>query len=69
MSQRPVLLVTNDLGPRAGGIESFILGLLGELDGSQIAIFTSSQDGDRAFDQELNEKYGVIVHRDRAKVL
>jgi len=69
VSQRPVLLVTNDLGPRAGGIESFILGLLGELDGSQIAIFTSSQDGDRAFDQELNEKYGVIVHRDRAKVL
>ena len=69
MSQRPVLLVTNDLGPRAGGIESFILGLLGELDGSQIAIFTSSQDGDLTFDQELNEKYGVIVHRARAKVL
>jgi phosphatidyl-myo-inositol dimannoside synthase len=69
VSQRPVLLVTNDLGPRAGGIESFILGLLGELDGSQIAIFTSSQDGDLTFDQELNEKYGVIVHRDRAKVL
>jgi phosphatidylinositol alpha-1,6-mannosyltransferase len=66
---RRVLLVTNDLGPRAGGIESFILGLLGELDGSQIAIFTSSQDGDRAFDEELRQKYGVVVYRDRAKVL
>lgn len=69
MSQRPVLLVTNDLGPRAGGIESFILGLLGELDGSKIAIFTSSQNGDTAFDQELHNRLGVIVHRDRARVL
>jgi phosphatidylinositol alpha-1,6-mannosyltransferase len=61
--------VTNDLGPRAGGIESFILGLLGELDGSQISIFTSSQHGDRAFDEDLQRRFGVIVHRDRAKVL
>ena len=69
MNSRPVLLVTNDLGPRAGGIESFILGLLGELDGSQIVIFTSSQEGDTEFDQNLNQKYGVIVHRDKSKIL
>jgi phosphatidylinositol alpha-1,6-mannosyltransferase len=69
VNSRPVLLVTNDLGPRAGGIESFILGLLGELDGNQIVIFTSSQTGSVAFDQELARKYGVVVHRDKSKVL
>jgi phosphatidylinositol alpha-1,6-mannosyltransferase len=62
-------LVTNDLGPRAGGIESFILGLLGELDGNQIVIFTSSQEGDLSFDEELSKRYGVVVHRDKSKVL
>jgi len=69
VNSRPVLLVTNDLGPRAGGIESFILGLLGELDGKKIVIFTSSQAGSVAFDQELAQKYGVVVHRDKSKVL
>lgn len=69
MNSRSVLLVTNDLGPRAGGIESFILGLLGELDGSQIVIYTSSQAGDTEFDQHLHEKYGVIVYRDKSKIL
>lgn len=69
VNRRQVLLVTNDLGPRAGGIESFILGLLGELDGSNVVIFTSSQDGDTEFDRELAEDYGVIVHRDKARIL
>ncbi|MEN9325124.1 MAG: hypothetical protein RL414_878 [Actinomycetota bacterium] len=66
---RKILLVTNDLGPHAGGIESFILGLLGELDGSQIVIYTSSQDGDSEFDRSLSDAHGVVVIRDRAKVL
>jgi phosphatidyl-myo-inositol dimannoside synthase len=66
---RKILLVTNDLGPRAGGIETFILGLLEKLDGSQIAIFTSSQEGDQAFDQKMEGKFGVKIYRDRAKVL
>ena len=69
MSARPILLITNDLGPRAGGIETFILGLLSQLDGSSIVIYTSSQAGDLAFDQSLSDKYGVVVIRDRAKVL
>lgn len=66
---RKILLVTNDLGPHAGGIESFILGLIGELDGSEIVIYTSSQNGDKAFDLKLKKQYGVEVIRDRAKVL
>lgn len=66
---RKILLVTNDLGPRSGGIETFIHGLLEKLDGSQIVILASSQEGDSVFDKELNRKYGVIVYRDRAKIL
>ena len=66
---RKILLVTNDLGPRSGGIETFIHGLLEKLDGSQIVILTSSQVGDVDFDKELTRKLGVIVYRDRAKVL
>ena len=69
MGQRKILLVTNDLGPQAGGIESFILGLLGELDGSDIVIYTSSEPGDQTFDKKLRQKYGVEVIRDRAKIL
>jgi phosphatidylinositol alpha-1,6-mannosyltransferase len=67
--ERKILLVTNDLGPHAGGIESFILGLLGEMNGHDIVIYTSSEDGAREFDKQLEEKYGVRVIRDRAKTL
>ena len=66
---RPYLLITNDLGPRAGGIETFILGLISQLDGKKIVIYTSSQPGDHEFDQELAREFGVVVIRDRAKVL
>jgi len=69
VSARSILLITNDLGPRAGGIETFILGLLSQLDGKQIVIYTSSQEGDLAFDQSLASQYGVVVVRDKAKVL
>lgn len=68
-SSRPVLLVTNDLGPRAGGIETFILGLLEQLNGREIVIYTSSQLGSHKFDQELNERLGVVVIRDKSRVL
>jgi len=68
-SKRRVLLVTNDLGPRAGGIETFILGLIDHLDGSQLLIYTSAQDGSRAFDQELSARTGALVIRDKSKVL
>ena len=67
--QRKILLVTNDLGPRSGGIETFILGLLAKLDGSEIVIYTSAQDGSADFDAELVKKYGVAICRDRTKIL
>jgi len=64
-----ILLVTNDLGPRPGGIETFILGLLSQLDRSSVVIYTSSQAGSAEFDQKLFEEFGALVIRDRSKVL
>ncbi len=69
MSARKILLVTNDLGPRAGGIETFILGLLDQLPGSQIVIYTAAQEGSELFDQKLIEKTGVAIIRDRSSIL
>ena len=66
---RRIILVTNDLGPRAGGIETFILGLLDYLDCSELLIFTSSQAGSEEFDRLLSERTGALIVRDRAKVL
>jgi phosphatidylinositol alpha-1,6-mannosyltransferase len=68
-NKRQVLLVTNDLGPRAGGIETFILGLIDQLDGAQLLIYTSSQEGSKEFDQELSARTGALVIRDKSKVL
>ena len=68
-SEKKVLLVTNDLGPRAGGIETFILGLIEGLPKNSLVIYTSSQNGQAPFDAQLLEKFGAIVIRDRAKIL
>lgn len=63
------LLVTNDLGPRAGGIETFILGLIEGLPKNSLVIYTSRQKGDKEFDAQLLEKFGAVVIRDRARIL
>ncbi|MGI9194902.1 MAG: glycosyltransferase family 4 protein [Candidatus Nanopelagicus sp.] len=68
-SDKKVLLITNDLGPRAGGIETFVLGLIEGLPKNSLTIYTSSQKGDKAFDAQLLEKFGAVVIRDRAKIL
>lgn len=68
-SDKKVLLITNDLGPRAGGIETFVLGLIEGLPKDSLIIYTSSQKGDKAFDVQLLEKFGAVVFRDRAKML
>ena len=69
MSPRKILLVTNDLGPRAGGIETFILGLLDQLDGSQIVIYTASQKDSEVFDEQLSMRTGVEIIRDKNSIL
>ena len=68
-NKRKILLVTNDLGPRSGGIETFILGLLAKLDGSEVVIYTSAQDGSAEFDADLVKRFGVAICRDRTKIL
>jgi len=69
VSARKILLVTNDLGPRAGGIETFILGLLDQLDGNQIVIYTAKQNGSAEFDKALTAKTGVTIIRDKSSIL
>jgi phosphatidyl-myo-inositol dimannoside synthase len=69
VSARKILLVTNDLGPRAGGIETFILGLLDQLDGNQIVIYTAKQEGSADFDRALAAKTGVSIVRDKSSIL
>jgi phosphatidylinositol alpha-1,6-mannosyltransferase len=64
-----ILLIINDLGPRAGGIESFILGLLKRLPYNSVVVYTSSQPQSESFDQDLLDQYGVVVIRDRSKIL
>lgn len=68
-NQKKVLLITNDLGPKAGGIESFILGLIAGLPKDCLIIYTSSQKRSQAFDRQLEEKFGLVIIRDRARIL
>ncbi len=64
-----ILFVTNDFGPRAGGIETFIHGLIERLPFGSVVVYTSAQKGAEEFDQEWLSNFGVEVVRDRAKIL
>ncbi|MFM8628436.1 MAG: glycosyltransferase family 1 protein, partial [Candidatus Nanopelagicus sp.] len=46
-----------------------MLGLIEGLPKNCLTIYTSSQKGDQAFDQQLLQKYGAVVIRDRARIL
>jgi phosphatidylinositol alpha-1,6-mannosyltransferase len=69
MTQKKILCITNDFGPRAGGIETFVIGLIERFPKNSVIVYTSSQTGDKAWDSHWLEKYGVKVIRDRSKVL
>lgn len=64
-----VLLVTNDFGPRAGGIETFIIGLLEGLKKCEVIVYTSKQEHTGAYDRRWLRDFGVRVIRDRTRVL
>ena len=64
-----ILLLTNDFGPRAGGIETFIIGLLERIPRGEVVVYTSSQGDTRDYDQRWLEKFGVEVIRDRSSIL
>jgi phosphatidylinositol alpha-1,6-mannosyltransferase len=65
----PVLFVTNDFGPRAGGIETFIIGLIQRRPFGQTIVYTSFQENSERYDADWLTNYGVRVIRDRSKIL
>ena len=69
MSTSPILCITNDFGPRAGGIETFVIGLIERMPKNSVIVYTSSQDGSAPFDKAWRENYGVEVIRDKSKIL
>lgn len=64
-----VLFVTNDFGPRAGGIETFIIGLIERLPKGSVTVYTSSQGDTNAYDKKWLAEFGVKVIRDKSKIL
>jgi phosphatidylinositol alpha-1,6-mannosyltransferase len=63
------LFITNDFGPRAGGIETFVHGLIERLPKGSVIVYTSAQPKTADFDAEWLRDYGVEVIRDRSKIL
>jgi phosphatidylinositol alpha-1,6-mannosyltransferase len=64
-----VLFVTNDFGPRAGGIETFIIGLIERRSFASTIVYTSAQANSQEYDQIWEKKYGVKVIRDSSRIL
>ena len=63
------LFITNDFGPRAGGIETFVHGLIERLPKGSVIVYTSAQPNAAQFDAKWLQEYGVEVIRDRSKIL
>ena len=64
-----ILCITNDFGPRAGGIETFVMGLIERAPKGSIIVYTSSQGDTTAYDTEWLRDFGVEVIRDSSKIL
>jgi phosphatidylinositol alpha-1,6-mannosyltransferase len=64
-----ILCITNDFGPRAGGIETFVMGLIERAPKDSIIVYTSSQGDTSSYDQGWLRDFGVEVIRDRSKIL
>ncbi len=69
MSNSKILCITNDFGPRAGGIETFVIGLIERLPHNSVIVYTSRQDGSEPFDKKWFTEFGVEVIRDRSRIL
>jgi phosphatidylinositol alpha-1,6-mannosyltransferase len=63
------LFITNDFGPRAGGIETFVHGLIERLPKGSVIVYTSAQVNSAEFDAKWLRDFGVEVIRDRSKIL
>ena len=69
MMAAKTLFVTNDFGPRAGGIETFVHGLIERLPKGSVIVYTSAQPNAAQSDAKWLQEYGVEVIRDRSKIL
>ncbi|MEY4970904.1 MAG: hypothetical protein RLZZ277_1135 [Actinomycetota bacterium] len=67
--QEKILCITNDFGPRAGGIETFVIGLIERMPHGSVIVYTSAQGDTAAYDGQWLSNFGVEVIRDRSKVL
>ena len=63
------LVVTNDFGPRTGGIESFVNALVERAPRDSVVVHACRQDGDQEYDAQLFARTGVRVVRDPMKML
>jgi phosphatidylinositol alpha-1,6-mannosyltransferase len=64
-----ILCITNDFGPRAGGIETFVIGLIERLPFGSVIVYTSAQEESAPYDLKWLQDFGVEVVRDKAKIL
>ena len=63
------LCITNDFGPRAGGIETFVIGLIERAPRNSVLVYTSNQGDTSEYDRKWHEDFGVEVIRDKSKIL
>lgn len=68
-SNPKILLITNDFGPRAGGIETFVMGLLERIDLGSTIVYTSHQSDSADHDARWLNDHGVKVLRDKSRIL
>ena len=68
-SDSRILCVTNDFGPRAGGIETFVMGLIERLPFGGVIVYTSAQEDSAPYDLKWLKEFGVEVVRDKSKIL
>jgi len=64
-----VLFITNDFGPRTGGIETFVIGLIERRAYASTIVYTSMQENSQEYDANWERKFGVKVIRDSSKIL
>ena len=64
-----ILCITNDFGPRAGGIETFVMGLIERLPFGSVIVYTSAQENSAPYDLKWLKEFGVEVVRDKSKIL
>jgi phosphatidylinositol alpha-1,6-mannosyltransferase len=64
-----VLFITNDFGPRTGGIETFVIGLIEHRAFASTIVYTSMQENSQEYDANWERQFGVKVIRDSSKIL